>query len=89
MYPHVRSLNDEDQEEEERRILYVAMTRAKDELIITRTSGKYDYRSFPGGGDDNYFLHNLPNEFVDLEVEDFNVEGFDEYGIIKPWAREE
>jgi len=37
VYPHVRSLGDEDAEEEERRILYVAMTRSKDELILTRT----------------------------------------------------
>ncbi len=37
MYPHSRSLGDPDAEEEERRVLYVAMTRARDELLITRS----------------------------------------------------
>ena len=36
-YPHVRSRGDADAIEEERRILYVALTRARDELIITRS----------------------------------------------------
>ena len=35
-YPHIRSLGDRDAEEEERRVLYVAFTRAQNELIVTR-----------------------------------------------------
>ncbi|VXB60342.1 ATP-dependent DNA helicase UvrD/PcrA, proteobacterial paralog [Enhydrobacter sp. AX1] len=35
-YPHMRAQDSFDEVEEERRVLYVAMTRAKDELIITR-----------------------------------------------------
>jgi DNA helicase II / ATP-dependent DNA helicase PcrA len=35
-YPHSRSLEREDDIEEERRVLYVALTRAKDELVISR-----------------------------------------------------
>ena len=35
-YPHVRSCGEIDAEEEERRILYVALTRAKNELFITK-----------------------------------------------------
>lgn len=35
-YPHSRSLNSPDDIEEERRVLYVAMTRAQDELIVSQ-----------------------------------------------------
>ena len=38
MFPHSRSLGNFESEEEERRILYVALTRAKDDLFITRSS---------------------------------------------------
>ncbi len=36
-YPHTRSMDSQDSIEEERRVLYVAMTRAKDELFISRS----------------------------------------------------
>lgn len=35
-YPHTRSLDNPDDLEEERRVLYVALTRAKDELIVSQ-----------------------------------------------------
>ena len=43
-YPITRSMNSGESIEEERRVLYVAMTRAKDELIITR-SGNFSSAS--------------------------------------------
>ena len=43
-YPISRSMNSGESIEEERRVLYVAMTRAKDELIITR-SGNFSSAS--------------------------------------------
>jgi len=39
-YPHVRSLGDEDAVEEERRVLYMAVTRAMDRLFLTRSLGR-------------------------------------------------
>ena len=41
VYPHLKALTD-DEIEEERRVLYVAMTRAKKQLILTRTTGDSD-----------------------------------------------
>lgn len=70
-YPHVRSFGDIDAEEEERRILYVAMTRAKNELFITRSS---DYRSgfwvanAPTEGE-AYFLEDVPENLVVHKIE--------------------
>ncbi|MVF11689.1 ATP-dependent helicase [Ketobacter sp. MCCC 1A13808] len=71
MYPHLRSLGDADSEEEERRILYVALTRAQDELIITR-SGDDNRTLFHGGSfvhsvGSSYFFEYLPVKLVEHE----------------------
>ena len=50
MYPHTRSMGSEQEREEERRILYVAMTRAQDDLILTRTYHPYGWYSRPFSG---------------------------------------
>ena len=70
VYPHIRSLGNDDSIEEERRILYVGMTRAIDELIITRGE-RSGYNVFHGAsalGDEentNYFLSEIPEVLVD------------------------
>jgi DNA helicase-2/ATP-dependent DNA helicase PcrA len=72
VYPHMRSLGSEEAKEEERRILYVAMTRAQDELILTRTYQPYGWysRPFSGGGHlnsphgQNYFIEDLDEPLV-------------------------
>jgi ATP-dependent DNA helicase UvrD/PcrA len=73
MYPHQRSMGSEAEQEEERRILYVAMTRAQDELILTRTYNPYGFRSSSFGGGwhwsqsnpSNYFMEDLPDTLVE------------------------
>ena len=67
-YPHTRSLGELAAEEEERRVLYVALTRAKDELYVTRS---HDERATalvlnnPAEGESSYFLEDVPAELVD------------------------
>jgi len=69
-YPHSRSYGDIDSEEEERTVLYVALTRAKNELYITRST---DYRSGfyvenkPTKGEE-YFLAEVPDDLVLCEI---------------------
>jgi DNA helicase-2/ATP-dependent DNA helicase PcrA len=68
VYPHLRSLGDKEAEEEERRVLYVALTRAQNELFITR-SGEDSHTVFHGGSYAHsvgtpYFLEHLPPERV-------------------------
>ncbi|MFW6039249.1 MAG: ATP-dependent helicase [bacterium] len=70
-YPHIRSIGEEDQEEEERRVLYVALTRAQDELILTRTARKDD-AFVPHGACDARtaigkacFLDDVPEELLE------------------------
>ena len=76
-YPHVRSFGELESEEEERRILYVAMTRAKNELFITRST---DYRSgywvvnSPTEGEE-YFLADVPQNLVAHKIEGWSPSG--------------
>ncbi|RZB33383.1 MAG: DNA helicase II / ATP-dependent DNA helicase PcrA [Desulfobacteraceae bacterium Eth-SRB2] len=65
MYPHIRSLGAEDEEEEDRRILYVAMTRAKNELILTRSEGPSSYSYSYGDAAEAYFLSDVPDKLVE------------------------
>jgi DNA helicase II / ATP-dependent DNA helicase PcrA len=73
-YPSSRSLISKDEIEEERRVLYVALTRAKNELIISRrVLSTFGYVA--GGGEngeieaaDAYFLNNIPENLADLEI---------------------
>lgn len=68
-YPHSRSQGDEDAVEEERRVLYVALTRARDELFITRSPAQFSYRRAYVGGYEEYFLQDLPSNLVQHKFE--------------------
>ena len=65
-YPSTRSLSSMDEIEEERRVLYVALTRAKNEMIITRRSeSSWARRSFsPRDSSECYFFNDLPSKLV-------------------------
>ncbi|MCC9600660.1 ATP-dependent helicase [Stieleria sp. JC731] len=84
-YPHARSIGDDDKEEEERRVLYVAMTRAKNELIMTGTTRyqgafiPFHNRSFAGANANSqtYFLENVPDYLLG-DVDQFDDDPFDE-----------
>lgn len=91
MYPHLRSMASEEAMEEERRILYVAMTRARDELIITRTyrtGGAIGFYSSGYGGyghqENGYFLESLDENLVELGVMTYQSVGFDD-NVIHSW----
>jgi DNA helicase-2/ATP-dependent DNA helicase PcrA len=65
MFPNARSLNSPDAEEEERRLFYVAVTRAKNELYLC-----YPLLRFMQGGGNTLqqasrFLGELPRELVE------------------------
>lgn len=55
VFPHSRALYDQHEMEEERRLCYVGMTRAKEELIISHASSRMLY----GGS-----MHNPPSRFL-------------------------
>ena len=64
VFPHVRSLSEPEQLEEERRLAYVGFTRAQDRLYLTHA----DHRTLWGGASYNppsRFLDELPPELVE------------------------
>jgi len=65
-FPHSRCLNDPEELEEERRLCYVGMTRARDTLTLTRAV----YRRIYGterlhGSSPSRFLQEIPPELID------------------------
>src|SRR5690606_23115845 len=65
VFPHVRSLSDPEQLEEERRLAYVGVTRAQDRLYLSHA----DHRTLWGGTSYNppsRFLEELPEELLEL-----------------------
>ena len=66
LFPSARSLESVEGEEEERRLFYVAVTRAKDELYLSHPL----IRTMPGGGSDmmqqpSRFLGEIPRELIE------------------------
>ena len=67
MYPHIRSLGKFNAEEEERRILYVAMTRAKEKLYLTRCQNNFYDDSHEASVPENRdFLQKVPAKLIDI-----------------------
>lgn len=64
IFPHSRSLADEDEMEEERRLAYVGITRAEKELFLTHAS----MRTLYGRTNMNpvsRFIHEIPEELIE------------------------
>lgn len=91
-FPSANSLNSIDEIEEERRVLYVALTRPMNELIITRKFDSiYANEKKVKDGEETtksevYFLNSLPGELVNQEginqhstrvLDSFNIDPFD------------
>ncbi len=77
LFPSARSLEDLDAIEEERRLFYVAVTRARNELYLSYPL----IRMIPGGSGDmmqqpSRFLGEIPKELV----EEWNLRPYDPYG---------
>ncbi len=69
VFPHVRSLGDPDELEEERRLCYVGLTRAEERLYLCHAwsrmmFGATDYRP------PSRFLDEIPAELVDAPADD-------------------
>lgn len=77
LFPHSNCLNDNEEIEEERRLCYVAVTRAKKNLVLVNARSRVIY------GKESY---NVQSRFID-EISDEYLEkdGFDD---IKPFNRE-
>ena len=70
-FPHAKSMASEDELEEERRLFYVASTRAKEELILVHPMTRYDYSMGTVINRPSPFVLELPHHvYDDVEVEE-------------------
>ncbi|MCF9034495.1 ATP-dependent helicase [Acinetobacter nectaris] len=70
-YPHARAQGNFDAVEEERRVLYVALTRAQNELILTKqdlTTWAIDQVDEQGRNMSSYFFNQVPSHLFDVTV---------------------
>ncbi len=70
-YPHARAQGDFDDVEEERRVLYVALTRAQDELILTKQNLNHWARETvdeQGRKIASYFMNDLTRNLCTMET---------------------
>ncbi len=66
LFPHSRTFNDPDQMEEERRLCYVGMTRAMDQLVLTRADYRRRYGTdMPEASIPSRFLEEVPGELLE------------------------
>lgn len=70
-FPHAKSMEKEAELEEERRLFYVACTRAKEDLILTHPMTRYDYTAGTVINRQSVFIAELPsNVYNEVEVEE-------------------
>jgi len=64
IFPSGLSINTREELEEERRLFYVAVTRAKEKLWLTHASSRYRFGNIVSN-DPSRFLEELPKEYID------------------------
>lgn len=71
IFPSQRVMYDDDELEEERRLMYVGITRAEDQLILSRADSRMIYGKYESNLQSR-FLQEIPDELIDGEVIDIN-----------------
>jgi DNA helicase-2/ATP-dependent DNA helicase PcrA len=64
LFPNALSINTREELEEERRLFYVAITRAKKRLFITYANTRYRFGSLVQN-EPSRFIDELPENFID------------------------
>lgn len=64
LFPNAMSINTREELEEERRLFYVAITRAKGRLYLTYSNTRYKFGNLQQA-DASRFLEEIPTEFID------------------------
>ena len=69
LFPHSRSIGDPKEIEEERRLAYVGLTRAREQLYLTRAQGRSTWGS-PAFNPPSRFLSEVPEEVIEWNQSD-------------------
>jgi DNA helicase-2/ATP-dependent DNA helicase PcrA len=64
LFPHARSTEDEEEVEEERRLCYVCLTRARDRLVLTGASRRRVFGEYQST-EPSRFLGEIPDHLID------------------------
>lgn len=67
IFPHARTLFEADELEEERRLFYVAMTRAKKKLMIMRANERYSFGTYTSNIASR-FIEEIPEEYREMKM---------------------
>ncbi len=67
LFPHARTFLEPKEMEEERRLMYVAMTRAKKRLIITRARERFRFGTY-SANPRSKFIAEIPGELLEIRV---------------------
>lgn len=67
VYPNKKSKGNLEEEEEERRVAYVALTRAKEQIYLSRVTEErqYDNDDIPPAKTEEFFFQKIPSELVE------------------------
>lgn len=79
LFPHSRSLFEKDQLEEERRLMYVAVTRAKDKLYLTHAKNRMLYGETQSSAP-SQFLKDIPEHLLEYTLQKGRLLHIDEIG---------
>ncbi len=77
LFPHINTLNTNQGVEEERRLCYVGMTRAKRALYLTHTTTRFIWGG-PRSMRPSRFLREIPSQYYVNDTEDDDFESFEE-----------
>lgn len=69
LFPHSRSLYNEEQLEEERRACYVAITRAQKKLYITFADSRASFKGDTHHSSPSRFLEEIPREYCETHIQ--------------------
>jgi len=75
LFPHSRSSDDEEELEEERRLCYVGMTRARRQLVLTAAARRRVFGEYQSN-EPSRFIDEVPAELVDRLVPTFSSSGY-------------
>jgi len=86
LFPHSRSTLDDNELEEERRLCYVGMTRAKQQLYLTHTIQRTIFGS-TSTSLPSRFIDDIPEELINSDTEDTKTEKIPELKVkVGDWA---
>jgi ATP-dependent DNA helicase UvrD/PcrA len=86
LFPHVRALDDPEQMEEERRLCYVGMTRARERLYLSNARRRHFYGQEQFNSPSR-FLEDIPAELMEAEDEHCHAAGRGEHSATNGWNR--